>query len=874
MNQRFLKLAIIALLILNSVNAFAGGIEGYVKNKDNEPIEFATIYVKELGTGTTTNIEGYFQISLEPGAYHLVFQHLGFKAKEVEIEVGGAFKNLIINLEEETIMLKTVVVKGDNEDPAYSIMRKAIAKANYHTQQLDSFEAEVYIKGSGRLIDSPFFLRKMIEKEGVDSTTSYTVESVSRIQYTRPSTYSEEVISVRTTGDAYGTSPNSFIFGSFYDPKYVDAISPLSPKAFAYYRFEYLGTKKERGYEISKIRVTPRSMGDDIFWGEISIVEDDWSIQSTNLNMRKIGILFNIKQIYEPVEPHVWLPISHQFEVTGKVFGFRFEYNYLSTIAKYKIELNKDLAQEFEIIDEHQEKELAKELNDRPADNLESQLAEGGELTRKQFRKLIKDYEKEENQASEEPLVEGNYTYKIDSMAATIDSVYWAKIRPVPLTEYEKKGYFKMDSVALVEKQEAEGDTLEKNQKGGFGVMDIFSGYTFRWSDNDRLTYYSPATLFFFNTVEGFNLGLKFKYAHTFKDKSKLFLWPEIKYGFSSERLYGRIKSEYRYGALYKRSNIHLSGGVFTNQLNVENPITPLVNSITSLFWQDNYLKYYESDFISVGNKGHFSDRLSYEMDFTYESRKPLYNTSDYTWSKRPEGYSPNAPENIELPNTEFIVHDAYLINLGIEYKPWLKFRIRNEKKHAINSSSPTFSAAYITGVPFFTSTDADFRHLIFGFDHSFKPGIRGQFFISAKAGAFLGDKPQYFIDFNHFAGNESPFLMEDPVGSYRLLPYYNYSTADKHASAQVLYQFRKFLFTQIPMLQLTGLKELAYVSYLVTPHSGNYVELGYGLDNLFRFARIEASTSFIDGSYNSFGVKIGLSTSITSDDGSINIGF
>ena len=58
MNQRFLKLAIIALLILNSVNAFAGGIEGYVKNKDNEPIEFATIYVKELGTGTTTYIEG------------------------------------------------------------------------------------------------------------------------------------------------------------------------------------------------------------------------------------------------------------------------------------------------------------------------------------------------------------------------------------------------------------------------------------------------------------------------------------------------------------------------------------------------------------------------------------------------------------------------------------------------------------------------------------------------------------------------------------------------------------------------------------------------------------------------------------------------
>ena len=137
-----------------------------------------------------------------------------------------------------------------------------------------------------------------------------------------------------------------------------------------------------------------------------------------------------------------------------------------------------------------------------------------------------------------------------------------------------------------------------------------------------------------------------------------------------------------------------------------------------------------------------------------------------------------------------------------------------------------------------------------------------------------MGTLPTTFIDYKHFAGNETPFLMEDPVGSYRLLPYYLYSTADKYASAQVLYQFRKFLFTQLPMLQLTGVKELAYVSYLVTPSSGNYIEVGYGLDNLFRFLRVEASASFIDGAYNSFGVKIGLGTSITTGDGEINIGF
>ncbi|MDV7399646.1 DUF5686 family protein, partial [Arthrospira platensis SPKY1] len=115
------------------------------------------------------------------------------------------------------------------EDPAYTVMRKAIAKASYHRQQLDSYEAEVYIKGSGRLKNAPFFLRKTLEKEGIDSSMAFTSESVSRIRYQRPNIFEETVISIYSQGDANDTSPNSYINGSFYEPKIAEAISPLSP---------------------------------------------------------------------------------------------------------------------------------------------------------------------------------------------------------------------------------------------------------------------------------------------------------------------------------------------------------------------------------------------------------------------------------------------------------------------------------------------------------------------------------------------------------------------------------------------------------------------------------------------------------------------
>lgn len=870
------KITLIATLIfLMSMIAttYGQGIEGFVNDSSNEPVEFATIYVKELGTGSSTNIEGYFHMSLAPGTYSLVFQHLGFKAKEVSVTINSAYTNLTIELEEEMIVLKTVVVTGRNEDPAYTIMRKAISKAKYHKQQLNKFEVEAYIKGSGRLIDSPFFLRKTMEKEGIDSTTSYASETVSIINYTRPNTYEEEVISVRSNGDDYGTSPNSFILGSFYDPIYVDAVSPLSPKAFGYYKFEYLGTKRERGFEISKIKVTPRSRGDEVFWGIISIVEDDWSIQSTNLNMQNLGIVFNIRQIYEPIESSVWLPISHKFDVTGKVFGFEFEAQYLSTMGKYKIELNPDLVQEIEIIDEKIEKEIAKELTNKKSKEAQTTLATGGELTRKQFRKLINDYEREEKKKEKEPLVASNYTIEVDSLANKTDSAYWAQIRPVPLTEYEIKGYHKIDSASVAEKAEAEGDTLVTNKHNGFRPYDILLGYNFKLGKNDRLKYYAPWQFINFNTVEGYNFIIKIKYTHTFKNKSKLFVWPQAKYGFTSSKLYGRVNTEFRYGPIYRRSSFRLNGGYYSKQLNNGNPIHPLVNTITTLLLHENYMKLYESSFITITNKGYFSDKLSYTADISIEQRTPLQNTTDHGWFNTTTEYTSNSPTNIELADTDFEETNAFIASLDISYQPWLKYSIRNGRKRIINTSSPTFDVSFRAGLPF-GNLEADFQHLELGYKQSFKPGIRGQFFIDARMGSFLGSDPNVFIDYRHFAGNETPFLMEDPVGSYRLLPYYLYSTSDKYASAQVLYQFRKFLFTQLPILRMTGLKELAYVSYLATPLSGNYIEVGYGLDNLFRFLRVEAAASFIDGAYNSFGIKIGIATSITSGDGGINIGF
>ena len=122
--------------------------------------------------------------------------------------------------------------------------------------------------------------------------------------------------------------------------------------------------------------------------------------------------------------------------------------------------------------------------------------------------------------------------------------------------------------------------------------------------------------------------------------------------------------------------------------------------------------------------------------------------------------------------------------------------------------------------------------------------------------------------------GNETPYLLNNPVGGYRLLSYYNYSTREEYFSGIAYYQFRKFLITQLPMLRLTGVKEMAFLSYLATPTSENYFEVGYGIDNLFRVFRVEAAAAFQDYQFNGWGIKFGIATRVAVEDNSVSVGF
>jgi hypothetical protein len=880
----FKTLCFSVILLILHVAVFAGGIRGTIRDEKGEPLAYATIFVKQTGSGTATNVDGNYELSLAQGSYEVVFQYLGYQTFVKQIEVGADFVTVDVVLTAQATVLQTVTIKSGKEDPAYTIMRKAIAKANYHRNQLDEYQARVYIKGSGQLKDYPWLAKRQLEKEGIEKGRVFVQESVSDIKYTRPNKFEEKVISIRTDGSGNeNASPNQYIFGSFYEPVVAQTISPLSPKAFSYYRFEYQGTFKDRDYEISKIKVIPRSRGDNVVEGMLYLVENWWSIHSMDIKTTKLGISFFIKAVYAPIEDKAWLPVSHQFRVEGKIFGFEFEGKYMATVRDYKIKVNPELyvdPQEMEVVDEKIEKAQAEEIEkqntgkgkDAEAQQLQERLAQGKEITRKELKTLIKEYEKQEVKELKEPEVVFDNNFSIDSGAYKHDSTYWAEMRPIPLTKEEIKGYQKSDSLAVIERKKSEGDTTKASKHKGFQPWDILIGDSYKVSEHSNFRIYMPFGGF--NTVEGWNIFYKLGFGTILQDtnKTRLNITPTIRYAFSREAITGNLRFTMR----NKKYSMELEGGRYVQQLNHEKPIHPIVNTFTTLMLEKNLMKLYERDYIDFGYRRRINAFYSISTNWSFARRYQLYNNSDFTLVDRDDySYTTNIPYNEEFPpttpdengdevgNTAFPTHEALIGSVTFKARPWLKYRMRNGQKHEIDDSSPTLSFEYRKGFADVLNSSVDFDQVELGFRHEFDLGVRAHIDVALRAGAFLNNNSMYFMDYQHFLGNKTPFSTSDPVGSFRLLDYYRHSTSDKYLAGNVHYQFRRFLVTSIPQIRMMGIRENIFVNYLATPSSRNYTEVGYSIDGILRIFRLEGAASFQDGKFLDYGFRVGIATNI-----------
>ncbi|MBI1191742.1 MAG: carboxypeptidase-like regulatory domain-containing protein, partial [Bacteroidetes bacterium] len=230
--------SLFAILLLFSLPAAAGTaspspvtVYGTVTDADGTPLPFANLFVEGTTRGCATNLEGYYELALEPGDYVLVVRFLGYTTQRQPLSLSNSPVRRELNwvMQPEALTLQDVVISG-SEDPGMAIMRKAIAAREGFRKETSSFSTDAYIKGLQRIDGAPEKIMGIRIDAGdvLDSNNAgivYLSESYSRLHVDKPGTAGmrskEEMLASKVSGDDQGFSWNEAapMEVTFYDPR-------------------------------------------------------------------------------------------------------------------------------------------------------------------------------------------------------------------------------------------------------------------------------------------------------------------------------------------------------------------------------------------------------------------------------------------------------------------------------------------------------------------------------------------------------------------------------------------------------------------------------------------------------------------------------
>lgn len=147
-------------------------VEGVVRNSDGKPLSFATMFIAELGTGVSTDLEGKFRFTGTKGTeYTLNVSYLNHVDKEVKVKAGSP-EPLVIVLEEQSYELAEVVVMADykkNQGSTAVINQQALE----HIQPTSVADVLSLIPGGlFRESSATGFNRISLRQSGSDDNTS------------------------------------------------------------------------------------------------------------------------------------------------------------------------------------------------------------------------------------------------------------------------------------------------------------------------------------------------------------------------------------------------------------------------------------------------------------------------------------------------------------------------------------------------------------------------------------------------------------------------------------------------------------------------------------------------------------------------------
>ena len=427
------------------------------------------------------------------------------------------------------------------------------------------------------------------------------------------------------------------------------------------------------------------------------------------------------------------------------------------------------------------------------------------------------------------------YKVRLDSVPVQSDSLFWEKIRPIPLQEREREVISRhtqrlsqekaatIDSDSLsnskIAQQLAQRVVMNSNyhyRSTRVGYSGLLNPLMLGYSSRDGLTYRQRLS---------FNIDM----SHQRTVNINAFAG----YMFRRREFFTDLTTTFNYDPFHLGSaSLSIGNGNPTySSLFVEQIQDSLKNR--GLTFEDISVNYYRDYYLKLFNTLEVTNGMLLQTGIDYHIRRSKSNTAKLR----------AATTESEPIEELFGTRRSFAPFIRISWTPRQYYRYEGRQKIYVRSDFPTFKLELSRSFQGILGSTSEYNRIEIDISQNIPIGLMDSFQYHAGAGMFINQKTEYFADFVYFSKSNFPENWNDGLGGiFNLLGRDLYNASDSYIQAHALYETPFLILKNIPFVSDFADMERVYLSHLYTPQIISYTELGYGIGNRFFNAGLFAS--------------------------------
>ncbi|CAL1521425.1 DUF5686 family protein [Chitinophaga sp. MM2321] len=779
-------------------------VSGVVRDAHSqEIIPFATLQFVGTQTGMVSNAEGkyLFELNVIPSDSILV-RVMGYTILKMPVSREQKEQTIDFEVTRSDVSLKTYEIKA-NVNFALILLKQIVKhKPENNYNRLDNYKYEVYNKleldmknlNKDKLSKNRFTKPFAFILDNIDSTSEdkpflpiFLTESLSDYYYQANPRKTKEIIKAARTSGIDNESVTKFLGAMYQNVNVYDNFIPVFDKQFVspihhngafYYDYKIADTQYVSGQRFIKLNFTPKRKGENTFIGDLWVHDTTYAVQKTTLSVPKDA---NINFIHK-------VSMVQEFRQLKDSSWFLYKDKFIADFWAPSPRPGKT----FEFIGRKTTSYDSVVTNDTAATNI---------FHDKKYPESV---------------------VVLDSARDRKDA-FWDDNRPEDLNKNEV-GIYKMI------------DTLQRMplfQKYSNTIRFLATGYKpfgpIEWGP-----YYY---LFSQNRLEGFRLRLDL--GTTPKFNKDLYLYGYLAYGFKDQVYKGKMSAlwllkrhprMYVYGAYTKDLD---NGSHYYDEVGTDNIFTLAIRKggvpQKFLLIEEKRVEFFKE----------YYSGFSHQVSLIHKKARPYepLPTAAY-FPKEPNGRDPLTTTEVELRlryafHEQFLEGNYYRVSLGSKY--------------------PITEIKYALGIPGIGNSGQQYQRMTLSVSDYVKLPPFGSLYYNVFGGKVFGTVPYTSLEVH--PGNEIYYYNKY---AFNMMNRFEF-LSDQYAGFNVEHTIGNGIFGYIPLIKKLKWRQFWTAKGVIgslsesnkqlnlnngypfkTLQGNPYLEVGTGIENIFKFLRVD----------------------------------